>query len=72
MKGDPKSWRIGSQSPEDKKREIMRRAKTQAETTHGIGGRAKAAHHAEKPVTLPKMPWDDEENSHPPAERTET
>lgn len=59
MKGDPKSWRTGSQSPEDKKREMMRRAKTRAENRYGLGGLLKKPGEQPKPVTLPKMPWDD-------------
>lgn len=58
MKGDPKSWRNSAQSPESKKLELMRRAKTNAESSHGLGGLPKGAGHKPKPVTLPKMPWD--------------
>lgn len=58
MRGNPKSWRVGVQSPEAKKLEMMRRAKTNAESSHGLGGLPKRAGHKPKPVSLPKMPWD--------------
>lgn len=68
MKGNPKSWRTGSQSPEDKKREMMRRAKTRAESRYGLGGLLKKPGEMPKPVTLPKMPWDDDTPAHPTEE----
>jgi len=59
MRGDPKSWRTSSQSSEDKKLEMMRRAKTRAENRHGLGGMLKKPGELPKPVSLPKMPWDE-------------
>lgn len=58
MKGNPTSWRKGKQSPEAKRLELMRRAKTGVESSHGLGGLPKEKGHKPKPITLPKMPWD--------------
>lgn len=44
----------------DKRRlALMRAAKTNAEAKHGMGGLPKGDGHKPKPVTLPKMPWDE-------------
>jgi hypothetical protein len=59
VKGDPKSWRTSSQSPEAKKLEMMRRAKTRAENRYGLGGLLKKPGEQPKPVTLAKLPWDE-------------
>lgn len=63
MKGDPKSWRTSAQTPESKKLEMMRRAKTTAETRHGLGGMQKSLGRSQKPVTLPKMPWNEDKEA---------
>jgi len=58
MNGD---WRRAAlhkgKKPRDRKRELMRRAKTAAEEKFGIDGRRKEKF-APRPVSLPKMPWD--------------
>jgi hypothetical protein len=58
MKG---GWRTSEQTPELKKREMMRRAKTRAENRYGLGGMLKKPGEQPKPVSLPKMPWDESE-----------
>ncbi len=63
MRGNPKSWRHSAQSPESRKLEMMRRAKTSAENRYGLGGLEKGKHKQPKPVTLPKMPWDEKPES---------
>lgn len=55
-------WRNGKK-PRDRKLEMMRRAKTAVESTHGLGGLEKRGAHAPRPVTLPKMPWEDEQEA---------
>ncbi len=39
---------------------LMRSAKTSANAKHGMGGLPKGGCHKPKPVTLPRMPWDDD------------
>ena len=39
---------------------LMRLAKTSANAKHGMGGLPKGKGHKPKPVTLPKMPWNEE------------
>lgn len=48
-------------APRDRKREMMRRAKTAAENRYSIGGQLKRRDKMPRPVTLPKMPWDQQE-----------
>lgn len=48
--------------PRNKKRELMRRAKTNVNERYGINGRLKERYKP-RPITLPKMPWDDEKDS---------
>jgi hypothetical protein len=38
----------------------MRGAKTRANYRCGMGGLPKSGAYAPRPITLPKMPWDDE------------
>ena len=38
---------------------LMRAASTATTTKHGIGGLPKSPGRSQKPVTLPKTPWDD-------------
>lgn len=58
MKG-PSWYDKSKQTPEQRKLEIMRRAKTEAENSYSINGRLKEGTFLPKPITLPKMPWDD-------------
>lgn len=48
----------GPGSNRDRKIRMMRSAKTMVENKHGIGGVLKSPGRTQKPVTLPKMPWD--------------
>ena len=45
--------------PELRRLAIMRAADTSGRVKHGIGGLPKSAGRSQKPVTLPKLPWDD-------------
>ena len=47
--------------PSRKKLLLMRRASTVTNYTHGMGGLPRKLHKA-APITLPKMPWDNEEH----------
>jgi hypothetical protein len=43
----------------DKKLSTMRRASNAAQSRYSIGGAEKTGHFAPRPITLPKMPWDE-------------
>lgn len=58
-----KSWRKYPKTDEGKKLAIMRGAKTNAETSHGMGGLPKTPGRSQKPVTLPKTPWDKDKSA---------
>jgi len=47
-----------SDDPDRRKRALMRKALTESESTHNLGG-VKKPEPTRKP-SLPKMPWDDE------------
>lgn len=53
------SWRSGKAANKDRKLTLMRSAKTKANYKVGMGGLPKSKGHAPKPITLPKMPWND-------------
>ncbi len=54
-----KGWRTYPKTPEGRKLAMMRSAKTNAERSHGMGGLPKTPGRSQKPVTLPKLPWDE-------------
>jgi len=45
--------RPGKRDPKKLRQEIMRRAMTNANNSHGLGGRKKEGAHAPRPITLP-------------------
>ncbi len=51
------------QSQESRKIEIMRRAMGAAINKRGVGGTEKKGGYAPKPITLPKLPWDEGKES---------
>jgi hypothetical protein len=42
---------------------VMRVAKSRSEGSHTIGGRKRSGAYAPKPITLPAMPWDQDDKS---------
>ena len=44
----------------DERLRLMRAANTKANYKYGMGGLPKGEGHKPRPITLPKMPWDEE------------
>lgn len=52
-------WKPGPAANRDRRIRLMRIAQTNANYRHGMGGLPKENGHKPKPITLPKMPWDE-------------
>jgi hypothetical protein len=50
----------GNGANKNRKIRMMRMANTAATNRHGIGGLEKTKAHTPRPITLVRMPWDDQ------------